>query len=108
YCKPGGEGSAYDAHAAIEAELAPAYADTLLNVCPQTCWSAETIWNRLRKDQIIDECRPVLGDEWAKEAAKLKKKELAEDAATRMREHPQWLPKGFHAAARPELEPEGA
>lgn len=108
YCKPGGEGSAYDAHAAIEAELEPAYADTLLNVCPQTCWSAETIWNRLRKDQIIDECRPVLGDEWATEAAKLKKKELAEDAATRMREHPQWLPKGFRAAARPELEPEGA
>ena len=108
YSRPGGDGTTYDCHAAIENELAPAYATELLSVCPQTCWSEETIWNRLRKDQIIDECRPRLGDEWAKEAGGMKKKALAEDAATRMREHPHWLPKGFQAADRPEREPESA
>ena len=105
---PGDDGTRYDAHAAVEHELAPAYADELLHV-DGDLWSVETMWNRLRKDQIIDECRPCLGDEWAAEAAKLKKGALAKDAAERMKAHPGWLPKGFlaDAATRPEREPEG-
>ena len=49
----------------------------------------------MRKDQIIEEARPYLGDEWAKEAEKMKKGELAEDAAKKMLLHPAYLPKGF-------------
>ena len=101
FSMPGGELSNYDCHAAAENELEPAYAARLLEI-DRDVWSVETFWGRLRKDQIIDECRPCLGDEWAKGAEKLKKGELAADAAKRMRLHPQWLPKGFHAAAHPE------
>ena len=98
---PGGAGTKYDCHAAIEHELEAAYASELLRV-DGDLWSAETMWSRLRKDQIIDECRPCLGDEWATGAAKLKKGALAADAAKRMRLYSEWLPKGFHAAAHPE------
>ena len=103
---PGGEDATYDVHAAIAAETQPRWADRLLKV-DENVWSVDVIWSKLRKDQIIDECRPYLGDEWAAGAADLKKGALALDAAKRMRAHPGWLPKGFHVA-RPEREPEGA
>lgn len=61
----------------------------------ESAWGVETFWGKLRKDQIIDEARPYLGDEWAKEAQAKKKGVLAADAAKRMRDHPDWLPKGF-------------
>ena len=104
---PGGEDADYDMHAAIAAETQPAWSRRLLKV-DENVWSVDVMWKLLRKDQIIDECRPYLGEEWAAGAADLKKGQLALDAAKRMRAHPGWLPKGFHAAARPVREPESA
>ena len=98
FSMPGGELSTYDCHAAIESELEPDYAARLREIDPDV-WSVETFWGRLRKDQIIAEARPYLGDEWAQGAEKLKKGALAADAAQRMREHASWLPKGMRAAA---------
>ena len=106
FSMPGGELSTYDCHAAIENELEPAYAARLREIDADV-WSVETFWGRLRKDQIIAEARPYLGDEWAQGAEKLKKGELAADAAKRMREHPQWLPEGMQAAERDDSEQEG-
>ncbi|MCY4439987.1 MAG: ParB/RepB/Spo0J family partition protein, partial [Deltaproteobacteria bacterium] len=99
---PGGDDAVYDMHAAIAAETQPRWADRLLAV-DENVWSVDVIWSKLRKDQIIDECRPYLGDEWAAGAADMKKGQLALDATKRMRAHPGWLPKGFDAA-RPERE----
>ena len=100
---PGGELTNYDTHAAIETELSPGFATQLLEV-DADLWSAETFWARLRKDQIVAEAQPCLGEEWAKEALTLKKGELAEGSAQRMKLHPEWLPQGFYAAERPEAD----
>ena len=100
YSLPGGEMGLYDPHTAVEAELQPDYAARLLAVDAEV-WTDETMWARLRKDQILEECTPYLGENWLKEARQLKKAALAKDAATRMRAHPEWLPKGFHGPARP-------
>ena len=93
-CEPGGEDTKYDAHDAIDKELGLSFAPRLLDVDPEV-WSVETYWGRLRKDQIIEEAGPYLGDDWKVEAAKMKKGELAADAAKRMKQFPEWLPKGF-------------
>ena len=105
--KPGGEDAPFDLHAAIAQETAAAWAPRLLAV-DENAFSVETFWKKLRKDQIIDECRPYLGDEWATGAEQLKKGQLAADAAQRMRAHPDWLPKGFHVAHPETANPESA
>lgn len=70
------------------------YAEKLLAVDPGI-WSVETFWGRLRRDQIIAEAAPYLGDEWRKAAGGMKKAELAASACELMRAHRDWLPKGF-------------
>ena len=97
---PNNPDTSYNLHAALGADAAPAM--RLLRA-DESVWNVETLWGKLRKDQIIDECRPYLGDEWAKEAATKKKAVLAADAAKRMRQFPEWLPKGFDRP-RPERE----
>ena len=91
---PAGPGTDPNVHSAIADELQTDYAARLLQVNPGI-WSVETYWAKLRKDQIVEEARPYLGDEWAESMKDAKKKDLAQDAATRMREHRDWLPKGF-------------
>ena len=100
-CNPGGPFSKYDVHAAVAEELQLDWAARLLEVEPDV-WNAETLWGRLRKDQIIEEAGPYLGDEWVTAAGKMKKKELAADAAAKMRDHPGYLPRGFDSPPRPE------
>ena len=70
------------------------YAAKLLAVDPGI-WSVETFWGRLRRDQIIAEAAPYLGDEWRKAAGGMKKAELAASACELMRAHRDWLPRGF-------------
>ena len=93
--------TSYNLHAALGAG-----ADWAMRLrrADESVWNVETLWGKLRKDQIIEECRPFLGEEWAKEAANKKKGVLAADAAKRMRAHAGWLPKGFDRP-RPEREP---
>ena len=105
--KPGGEDATYDLHAAIAQETNAAWATRLLAV-DESAFSVATYWGKLRKDQIIAEARPYLGDEWAQGAEQLKKGQLAADAAKRMRAHPGWLPKGFHTARPEAANPESA
>ena len=105
--KPGGADASYDMHAAIAQETAAAWAPRLLAV-DENVFSVATFWGKLRKDQIIAECRPYLGDEWAQGAEQLKKDQLAADAAKRMRAHPGWLPKGFHVVHPETANPESA
>ena len=71
------------------------YAEKLLAVDPGI-WSVETFWGKLRRDQIIAEAAPYLGDEWAKAAGGMKKTELAASACELMRAHRDWLPRGFY------------
>ena len=80
------------------------YAAELTGVDPGV-WNVDMYWGRLRADVIIAECRPWLGADWAKAARKMKKRDLAADAAERMKAHPAYLPDGF-AATAPEREPE--
>ena len=87
-------GAVGDVHSAIADELQTDYAARLLQVNPGI-WSVETYWAKLRKDQIIAEATPYLGEDWATAASTMKKKDLAADAAERMRAHKHWLPKGF-------------
>ena len=94
--KPTGAGG--DVHSAIADELQTDYAARLLQVNPGI-WSVETYWAKLRKDQIIAEATPYLGEDWATAASTMKKKDLAADAAERMRAHKHWLPKGLIAGA---------
>ena len=70
------------------------YAAELTAIDPEV-WNEDMYWGRLRKDVIIAECRPWLGAEWAARAAKMKKRDLATDAAEKMRAHPAYLPDGF-------------
>ena len=99
--KPGGEDATYDVHAAIAQETGAAWG-TRLQAVDESVFSVETFWGKLRKDQIVAECQPYLGDEWAARAEQMKKGALAADAAKRMRLFPEWLPKGFDVAHRPE------
>ena len=105
--KPGGEDAPYDLHAAIAQETGVAWGTRLLAV-DEDAFSVETFWKKLRKDQIIYEARPYLGDEWAAKAGDMKKGELAADAARKMRAHPGWLPKGFHVDRPEAANPESA
>ena len=70
------------------------YAAELTAIDPEV-WNEDMYWGRLRKDVIIAECRPWLGAEWAARAQKMKKRDLATDAAEKMRAHPAYLPDGF-------------
>ena len=92
--KPTELGADGDVHSAIADELQTDYAARLLQVNPDL-WSVETYWAKLRKDQIVAEATPYLGEDWATAASTMKKKDLAADAAERMRAHKHWLPKGF-------------
>lgn len=98
---PNNPDTTYNLHAALGAG-----ADWSMRLlrADESVFSVETFWGKLRKDQIIDEARPYLGDEWAERAGAMKKGELAADAARRMRGHAGWLPKGFRVA-HPEREP---
>ena len=105
--KPGGEDARYDVHAAIAQETGAAWG-TRLQAVDESVFSVETFWGKLRKDQIVDEARPYLDDEWAARAEQMKKGALAADAAKRMRLFPEWLPKGFHVARPETANPESA
>lgn len=70
------------------------FAPTLLEI-DSAIWNVDTFWGRLRKDQIIAECESYLGPEWAAEARQMKKGAVSKDAAERMRNFPNWLPRGF-------------
>jgi len=105
--KPGGEDATYDVHAAIAQETGAAWG-TRLQAVDESVFSVETFWGKLRKDQIVAEARPYLGDEWAARAEQMKKGALAADAAKRMRLFPEWLPKGFNVARPETANPESA